>query len=101
MIYYSESGIVVRIMRDSDIEAIVKAEVEQGGQVSPEDFRCKLKNQAKLKNIVLVAVYKNEIVGYVNVRPFTLNGAFGGQGCSEIFGLKVLGPNRNLEIENT
>lgn len=100
MIFHSDSDIVIRIMRDSDVDAIVKAEAEQGVQVSPEEFRRKLNEQNKFKNFTLIAFYKGVIAGYVNVFPLSNNGPLGGKGYAEIANLKIFDKYKDLNLED-
>ena len=99
MIYYAEKDIIIRIIDDSDIQAIVKAEVENGEEAVPDKYLYTLKVLNESKNVMLIAKYKDEVAGYVNIRPLSSNGPFIGKGFSEILGLKVFDKYKNLGIE--
>lgn len=100
MIYYAKSDLTIRNIHDSDIPSIIEAGVEQGGRISPEELRNKLKGQEKLQNFMLVALYKGEFAGYVNVCPFSHNGPLGNKGYSEICDFTVFKKYENLGIEH-
>lgn len=98
MIYYSESEIIVRNMHHSDVQVIVGAEIEQGWNASAEKYLDRLRDQEAGKSIALVAEYKGNLAGYINVYPNSLNGAFGGKGYSEIVDFGVFEKYRNNGI---
>lgn len=99
MIYYSDSDIVIRDMKNSDVSLMAIPEMKQGGQMVLEKYYSRLEDQDKCKNIALVAEYKGFIAGYVNIYPFSLNGVFKGNGFSEIVGLMVFDEYKNLGFE--
>ena len=87
-------------MTYSDIPLIIIPEIEQGEKMALEKYLSILSDQEKLKNIALVVEHNGLILGYAIVRPFSHNGVFGGQGYSEIVGLKVFNKYKNLGFEN-
>lgn len=98
MIYYSDDKIIIRNMEPSDIETIVKEEILQGWDASFEKYEKRLKDQSSGKCISLVAIYLDNIAGYINVYPDSPWGAFGKMGYPEIVDFGVLAKYRNHGI---
>lgn len=68
MIYLERGDIVVRELRESDIEPIVAGEIAQGWEgATREKYDMRLQHEAKGQCIPLCATYKGEPVGYVNL----------------------------------
>ncbi|MBQ6110649.1 MAG: GNAT family N-acetyltransferase [Alphaproteobacteria bacterium] len=91
MIYYNLNDIVVRDMIESDPEIITTEEHLQGWVDQEIDkYLKRLQDVANGKCTSLVAEYKGNVAGYINVYPNAMWGAFGGKGLPEIVDLGVL-----------
>lgn len=90
MIYFSENGIVIRELQQSDVQTITDEEIAQGWDANAEKYEMRLKHQAKGRSISLVAEYNGNIAGYINVYPNSEWGAFANQGYPEIVDFGVL-----------
>ncbi len=98
MIYFSQDGLLIRDMKYEDAQAITDAEIAQGWHASVEKYMKRLEDQRTGKAIALVAEYCGEPVGYINVYPDSMWGAFGGKGYPEIVDFGVLEKDRNQGI---
>lgn len=91
MIYYAENDIVIRDLVESDAEIIAHEEQLQGLlDKKPERYFLRLKDVADGKCIALVAEYKGNPAGYINVYMDSKWGAFGNKGWPEIIDLRVI-----------
>ena len=99
MIYYNVNDIVVRDMIESDPEIITNEEHLQGwvDQEIDKYFK-RLQDVANGKCTSLVAEYKGNVAGYINVYPNAMGGSFGGKGLPEIVDFGVLQKYRNHGI---
>lgn len=100
MIYYNADEIVVRNMQLEDARMITEEEIAQGWEGDIEKYEMRLKHQAEGKSISLVAEYKGNVAGYINVYPDSQWGAFADQGYAEIVDFGVLTKYRNKGIGN-
>ena len=98
MIYYKNDEIVIRNMQESDVQVIVNEENAQGWHVSAEKYETRLKHQKEGKSISLVAKYKGNLAGYINIYPNSERGAFANRGYAEIIDFGVLIKYRNHGI---
>lgn len=101
MVYFSHEGLIIRNMQHEDAQVIADAEMKQGWHGSVEKYLKRLDDQNSGKSIALVADYLGHPVGYINLYPNSMRGAFGGKGCSEIVDFGVLAKNRNQGIGTT
>ena len=69
MIYYSDGEILIRNMRQTDAQIITDEEIAQGWYASIEKYEMRLQHQSEGKSISLVAEYKGNVAGYINVYP--------------------------------
>lgn len=90
MIYLQENDIVVRSMEQADAQIICDAEIAQGWNQTVEKYRMRLADAQQGRCISLVAEYRGEVAGYVNVYKEGLSGAFAGKGLPEIVDFGVL-----------
>ncbi len=90
MVYYCDNEILIRDLRPSDALGITDEEIAQGYQAKIEKYQMRLQHQVDGKSISLVAEYKGNIAGYINVYPNSKWGAFGNQGYPEIVDFGVL-----------
>lgn len=91
MVYYSDSEIIIRNMRQTDAQIITDKEIAQGWHASIEKYEMRLQHQSEGKSISLVAEYKGNVAGYINVYPDSQSGAFADRGYPEIIDFCVLG----------
>lgn len=97
MIYFNENEIVIRDMQQSDAQIIAAEELAQGWDPG-EKYKMRLKDQAEGRSIALVAEYKGNVAGYINVYPNSEWGAFANRGYPEIVDFGVLVRYRNNGI---
>lgn len=90
MVYYEDEKILIRDMVQSDAQIITCEEITQGWHQSIEKYEMRLKHQAAGKNVALVAEYKGNVAGYINVYPNSVYGSFANQGYPEIVDFGVL-----------
>lgn len=96
---YCESGeIRIRDMRKEDAAIITEEEIAQGWHQTIEKYEERLRDRDAGKAISLVAEYRGNVAGYVNVYPDADRGAFGGKGYPEIVDLGVLEKYRGRGI---
>lgn len=98
MIYYTDETITIRNMVPEDAKIITEGEIAQGWHQTTEKYEMRLKDQAEGKSISLVAEYKGNVAGYINVYPDAKEGAFAGKGYPEIVDFGVLCKFRNKGI---
>ena len=87
MIYYSENDILIRTIIQEDAERICAEEILQGWNQTVDKYYTRLADFAAKKAISLVAEYKGNVAGYINVYP---NGPYGDSGRCEIIDFGVL-----------
>ena len=91
MIYYNENDILIRDLVESDAEIIAHEEHLQGLlDKQPARYFRRLKDVADGKCVSLVAEYKGNPAGYINVYFDSQWGAFAGKGWPEIIDMRVL-----------
>ena len=91
MIYYSDENIRIRSMEPSDADILAAEEVAQGWlDATADKYHMRLRHQEEGKCIPLVAEYRGNVAGYINVYPDSQWGALGGQGLPEIIDFGVL-----------
>ena len=100
MIYFENAELIIRDLTAEDAPVITKEEIAQGWNATIDKYLNRLKDQSEGKCISLVAVYKGNIAGYVNVYPNSEWGAFGNQGYAEIIDFGVLEKYRRHGIGN-
>lgn len=100
MIYYSDNEILIRNLRPEDAQIITDEEIAQGWDSSVDKYEMRLAHQAEGKSINLVAEYKGNVAGYINVYPDSQWGSFAGKGLPEIVDFGVLVKYRKNGIGN-
>ena len=98
MIYYRDDEILIRDMRQSDAQIITDGEIEQGWDSTTEKYEMRLQHQTEGKAIALVAEYKGNVAGYINVYPNSEWGAFANRGYPEIVDFGVLEKYRKVGV---
>ena len=98
MIYYDTDDILIRNMEQKDIQVITDEEIAQGWQATTEKYEMRFRHQTEGKSIALVAEYKGNIAGYINVYPNSEWGAFANKGYPEIVDFGVLEKYRRQGI---
>ena len=100
MIYFKDTEILIRDMIQSDAQIITDEEIAQGWHQTIDKYEMRLRHQAQGKSVALIAEYKGNIAGYINVYPNSEWGAFGNQGYPEIVDFGVLEKYRRNGIGN-
>lgn len=90
MIYYNENGIMIRDLQQSDARIITDEEIAQGWDANIEKYEMRLKHQEEGKSVSLVAEYKGNVAGYINIYPDSEWGCFANRGYPEIIDFGVL-----------
>ena len=90
MTYYQDEEVLIRDMAAADARIITDEEIAQGWHQSIEKYENRLKDQREGKCVSLVAEYRGNVAGYINVYPDAKYGAFGNQGLPEIVDFGVL-----------
>ncbi len=90
MIYYSDNDILIRNMVQSDAQIITDEEIAQGWYSTIDKYELRLKDQIGDRAVALIAEYKGNIAGYINIYPNSKWGAFANQGYPEIVDFGVL-----------
>jgi len=98
MIYYDDGETLIRSMERADAEAILAGELAQGYHETMDKYETRLNDQAAGRSAALVAAYKGNVAGYVNVYFDAPWGAFAGTGWCEIVDFGVLEPYRRRGI---
>lgn len=63
MMYYTDDKIIIRDMKQSDVQIITDEEIAQGWAADVEKYKTRLQHQSKGKSISLVAEYNGNIAG--------------------------------------
>ena len=98
MIYYRDEDVLIRDMEQSDAQTITDGEIAQGWHQTVDKYLNRLRDQAEKKCVSLVAEYRGEVAGYINVYPDAKSGAFANQGLPEIVDFGVLEKYRRRGI---
>ncbi|MCM1266403.1 MAG: GNAT family N-acetyltransferase [Bacteroidales bacterium] len=98
MVYYEENDIKIRDMQPADAPIITAEEIAQGWDADIAKYEMRLKHQAEGKSVSIVAEYKGQAAGYINVYPNSEWVPFGGQGYTEIVDFGVLEKYRRKGI---
>lgn len=86
----SESDIRIRTIRESDASAICREEIAQGWSQTEDKYKNRIADHVRGKSISLVAEYKGNVAGYINIYPNSEYGAFANKGYCEIVDFGVL-----------
>lgn len=98
MIYYKDNNITIRDLKEADARIITDEEIAQGWEATIDKYLIRLKDQAEGRAITLVAEYRGNVAGYINVYPDSTWGSFANQGLPEIVDFGVLEKYRRLGI---
>ena len=98
MIYFEDAEIKIRDLEHSDAAIITQEEIAQGWNTTIEKYENRLKDQSEGKCISLLAEYKGNVAGYLNVYPNSTWGAFANRGYAELIDLGVLEKYRRRGI---
>ena len=90
MIYFESNELFIRSMQDEDAEVIALEEEKQGWDRNVEKYLTRLKDQRENRCVSMVAVYRGEVAGYINVYFTPKNGPFAGKNMCEIKDFGVL-----------
>lgn len=100
MIYYNQNEIVVRDMVASDPQSIYEAELEQGWHPSLEAYQKRFEEMNDSIMVTLVAEFKDNVAGHINLIWNPADGAFAGMGIPEVFDFGVFEKYRRHGIGN-
>lgn len=98
MIYYKDKEILIRTILQADAQFICDEEIAQGWNQTVDKYLVRLEDNRSGKSISLVAEYKGNVAGYINVYPNAKEGPFANQGYPEIVDFGVLKKYRRLGI---
>jgi ribosomal protein S18 acetylase RimI-like enzyme len=98
MIYDSDPDQLIRTMQQKDAQIITEEEIAQGWPAQIEKYQMRLKDQEEGKCVSLVAEYRGNVAGYVNVYFSSPSGAFQNSGYPEIVDFGVLEKYRRKGI---
>ncbi|HBE87466.1 MAG TPA: GNAT family N-acetyltransferase [Lachnoclostridium sp.] len=90
MVYYYDEEVLIRTMTETDPKDICKEEIAQGWQANEEKYLKRLADNTAGKSIALVAEYKGNVAGYINVYINASWGSFANMGYFEIVDFGVL-----------
>lgn len=74
MIYYQDDELLIRSMIESDVQAITDAELAQGWHVEAAKQEIRFRDQQEGRSHALIAVYRGEVAGYINLYSKALDG---------------------------
>ncbi|MDR1547565.1 MAG: GNAT family N-acetyltransferase [Hungatella sp.] len=94
MVYYFDEEVLIRTIIETDPKTICKEEVVQGWQANEEKYLTRLADNASGKAVSLVAEYKGNVAGYINVYIDSSWGSFANMGYCEIVDFGVLAKYR-------
>ena len=90
MIYYEDNEIKIRDLEPEDAPVITAEEIAQGWDASVEKYEKRLRHRTEMNATALVAEYRGQVAGYINVYPDSPWGAFADMGYPEIVDFGVL-----------
>ena len=90
MVYFQDENILIRNLIPADAQIITDEEIAQGWHQSIEKYENRLRDRDAGKCVSLVAEFRGNVAGYINVYPDAKYGAFGNQGLPEIVDFGVL-----------
>lgn len=92
------TDLVIRDMTKEDAEIITKEEIAQGWHQTMDKYLTRLEHRRQGLCISLVAEYKGNVAGYINVYPKSIEGPFGHRDLPEIVDFGVLEKYRRKGI---
>ncbi len=90
MIYYNGDDLLIRNLEQTDIPMIASEEIAQGWHDTTEKYEMRFRHQAEGKGVALVAEYKGNAAGYINVYSISECGPFVDKEYPEIVDFGVL-----------
>ena len=87
---HENGDVVIRGMRPSDAQVFADGERAQGWNADPAKYEERLRHQAEGRCVPLVAEYRGEPAGYINLYREAVEGPFVGTGWPEIVDFGVL-----------
>ena len=84
MIYHQDETTLIRSMAEADIRTITEAELAQGWHVEAAKQEMRFRDQQAGRSFALVAEYKGQVAGYINVYRRGLDGPGALRGLPEI-----------------
>ncbi|HWS28644.1 MAG TPA: GNAT family N-acetyltransferase [Clostridia bacterium] len=90
MIYFSDDTLLIRTIEETDPEILCEEEIAQRWQATEEKYRTRVADSASGKAVSLVAEYKGNVAGYINVYKNPPWGSFANMGYCEIVDFGVL-----------
>lgn len=90
MIYFEDDEILIRDMAQGDAQIITDEEIAQGWDQTIEKYEMRLQHQSQGKSISIIAEYRGNIAGYINIYPHSEWGPFANHGYPEIVDFGVL-----------
>lgn len=98
MIYYEDAAILVRDMLPEDAQVITSEEIAQGWRQSIEKYEMRLRHRAEGRSVALIAEYRGNAAGYVNLYLHSEHGPFEKCEYPEIVDFGVLEKYRNRGV---
>lgn len=111
MVYYRDSELIIRDMKESDAQIITDEEIAQGWDADIGKYLSRIKDRSDGRAIALVAELRDtlreefcpengraQVAGYINIYPNCSWGAFGNMGYPEIVDFGVLEKYRKRGI---
>ncbi len=90
MIYFQNDQLLIRNMRPEDAQVFTDEENAQGWHQTTEKYLLRLRDQEEGRAVSLVAEWRGQPAGYINVYLAPRHGPFAGQGIPEIVDFGVL-----------
>lgn len=84
------NSVVIRAMREDDVEVFVREEIAQGWDASPDKLEMRLRDRVEKGAVPIVAEYNGEPAGYLTIYPDSKWGPLGGMGLPMIVDFNVL-----------
>ena len=100
MIYYEDSNIIIRTMKESDIDYFSSEFIKLGWGDRKDTFILYYREQELLERDVLVAEHNGMPAGYITLIPNAASGPFSNMNIPEIKDFNVLPQFRRLGIGN-
>lgn len=98
MIYFDNGEVLIRDMIPSDAQIITDEEIKQGWHQTTEKYEMRLVHQAEGSAHAIVAEYRGNVAGYINVYVQAIVGSFANLGMPEIIDFGVLEKYRKKGI---
>lgn len=98
MIYMKKDDLLIRDLETEDAEVITREEIAQGWHQTIDKYLTRLEHQKRGLCISLVAEYRGNVAGYINVYPRSVEGPFGNKDLPKIVDFGVLEKYRRKGI---